>query len=366
MSFVIFIALLIALIWVHELGHLFAAKAFKIRVSEFNIGFPPRLFSMQWGETRYSFSLLLVGGYVSIYGEDSQEGKGDPRSLASKNRFIQALVIVAGVAMNLVVGWLALSGAYLVGVQAAVGQETFGTVTAPHPVVVAVLPNSPAQKVGLQPGDTIETIQTAKVVLDARTLNTNQQSAVVTKFISDHQDESLVFTVTREHKEQNFVLRAEEGIVEGKKAVGIQMEDIGMLRLPLHLALAQGAIEAKDMTIRTAQGLGGFLGSVVQGVANWNTVAGPIGIAGVGAGAVRQGFSAAAVVLALISINLALINLLPIPGLDGGRLLIIIIEGIIRRPVPVQFVNYLTLAGFALVVALMIAVTYHDIARLVG
>src|SRR6185436_17195177 len=132
MALLIFIAILIVLIWVHELGHFSVAKLFKVRVDEFAIGFPPRLFSRVWGETRYSLSLILVGGYVKIFGENPGEGQGDPRALTSKNRGIQAAVMLAGIAFNLLFAWLALSAGYMYGLPAAASDDALGPITAPH------------------------------------------------------------------------------------------------------------------------------------------------------------------------------------------------------------------------------------------
>src|SRR3990167_33242 len=112
LSLIVFIVLLVALILVHELGHFTAAKLFGIRVDEFSIGFPPRLLTVQWGETRYSLNLLLVGGYVLIHGEDPGTDARDKRSLASRSRFVQALVIVAGGGMNLIFGGVILSAGH--------------------------------------------------------------------------------------------------------------------------------------------------------------------------------------------------------------------------------------------------------------
>lgn len=376
LSLLIFILLLVALIWVHELGHFSAAKLFGVRVDEFAIGFPPRLLRVRWGETDYTFNLLLLGGFVRIYGEDPGEGGGDPsrqgeaevdpRSLGAKNRGIQALIIAAGIIMNLFFGWLTLSAGYAAGMPAARGEGHFGTVTNSRPTIVGVLPGSPAQKAGLLSGDVVEVVQTQTDRLDVRTLNTDQQAQLVTSFIVAHQDDSIVLTVLREGSEQTFLAKGVEGLIEGRKAIGIQLGDIGILRLPPHLALLEGAAAAKDMTTATAQGLGSFFYTLARGTADWSQVSGPVGIAGAGSHAVASGFASAATVVALISINLALINVLPIPGLDGGRLFIILIEAVIRRPLPARFVTWATLAGFALIVALMLAVTYHDIAKLVG
>jgi regulator of sigma E protease len=365
-ALLIFIAILVVLIWVHELGHFSVAKFFKVRVDEFAIGFPPRLLTRVWGETRYSLSLILVGGYVKIFGENPGEGQGDPRALTSKNRGIQAAVMLAGIAFNLIFAWLLLSAGYMSGLPAAADEHALGPITAPQVLISTVRPGSPAEKAGIKPGDIIERVQTGTEMLDTNTLNTNGQADAVQAFITAHQDESLVIAVTRNKVEMTFLAKPAADIVPDRKVIGVEFGDVGILKLPPHLALAQGAVAFKDLTIATAQGLGAFFGQLFVGHADFSQVSGPIGIAGVGQDAVKAGFGQAAIIAALISINLALINLLPVPGLDGGRLLIIIIEAVIRRPVSARVTNVLMLAGFAAMVLLMIVVSFHDIARLVG
>lgn len=366
MAILIFILILVALILVHEFGHFAVAKLSKIKVEEFGIFFPPRLFSIKKGETTYTFNSLPFGGFVRIFGENHNENAGDPRSFASKPRYIQAAVVVAGIVMNLLFAWFALSAGYMSGLPASVEQDKYGRIRDVEVTVVGVVPGSPAAQVGLLPNDAIKVVQTGSSELRVETLSTNRQAQAVQNFITDHQEESLVLMVVREGEEQVFLAKAAEGIVEGRKALGVQLDDIGVLQLPPHLALIEGGHLAYYMTVATAQGLFGFFSQIARGVADFSTVAGPIGIVNIGASAVEGGFAAAVMLTSLISINLAIINLLPIPGLDGGRLLIIAIEGVIRRPVSRKLTVALTVVGFALLITLMIAVSISDIARLVG
>lgn len=366
MGFLIFFGLLLVLIWVHELGHFSAAKFFGVRVHEFAIGFPPRLFTIRKGETDYSFNLLLVGGYVQIHGEHPGEGEADPRALSSKPRLVQAAVMLAGIVFNLVFAWLALSAGYMAGMPTSVDHQGFGAVGAPKVVVVSVLPDSPAARAGVLQGDVVVKVETGTDSLSLETLSTNQQSEVVRGFIGAHAEESIVLTVERAGEEKIFLAKAEEGLVEGRKALGVQMQDVGILKLPPHLALAQGALALTELTVATAYGLAGFFGSLAFGQADFSSVAGPIGIVSLGSTVVTEGFATAVLLTAMISVSLALFNLVPIPGLDGGRLLIIGIESIIRRPVSAQVTTLLTLAGFACIVSLLLLVSYHDVARLLG
>ncbi|HEV7449497.1 MAG TPA: site-2 protease family protein, partial [Candidatus Paceibacterota bacterium] len=267
MALLIFIIILVALVWVHELGHFSVAKMFGVRVDEFAIGFPPRILSVQWGETRYSFNLVLVGGYVRIFGEEAGEGGNDSRALTSKNRAVQAAVMLAGIAFNLIFAWLALSAGYMAGLPASPNDNTFGSVTSAAVTIVAVLPGSPADEVGVKAGDAIESIQTATATLTPA-VGTN--GAQVQDFIAQHQDESFVFSIKRNNQTQTVLVRAKEGIAPDRKAIGIQMGDVGILKLPVHLALLQGAVAFKDLTVATAQGLGSFFGKIFVGHADFS------------------------------------------------------------------------------------------------
>jgi regulator of sigma E protease len=361
MTFVYFILILIALVLVHEFGHFVVAKLCGIKVEEFGVFFPPRIAAIKKGETEYSINWLPFGGFVKIFGENYDEGHTDPRSFISKPRYIQAAVIVAGIACNILFAWLILSAGYMVGLPTSVGEQSFGAVTNAHVLVVGVLPDSPAAKAGIESNDQIEEVQTGTAALDA-----HSSANVVTNFISAHQDESVVITVLRNGKEQTFLAKAASGFIAGRKAIGVELDDVGTLALPPQLALLQGGVLGWDITKSTALGLAGFLKQIVTGTADFSQVAGPIGITVFGAATLQQGWAAAIVLTALISINLAIINLLPIPGLDGGRLLIIILEAILRRPISPNIIMKFTLAGFALLILLMLVVSYHDIARLVG
>lgn len=360
MALLIFIGLLVALILVHELGHFFVAKFFKIRVDEFGIFFPPRLLAKKFGETEYSLNALPFGGYVKIFGENAEEAK-NPRSFASKPRLVQAAVIVAGVLMNIVFAWIIVSLGYVVGLPTAASHQGFGEVSNPKTMIVAILPSSPAEKSGVETKDIVIGIATGVSALE-EPLSAERAQA----FIKEHQDESIVLSTLRGEEEKTFVIRPEEGLTPGRKVLGIQMDDVGVLNLPLHLALLEGGVLTYRMTIATAEGLSSFFSNLVRGAANFGDVAGPIGIAGIGANAVEEGFTAAILLIAIISVNLAIINLIPIPGLDGGRLLIIAVEAVIRRPVSPKLTLVLTILGFMFLIGLMLLVSYHDILRLIG
>ncbi|MDB5224543.1 MAG: hypothetical protein JWO43_165 [Candidatus Adlerbacteria bacterium] len=360
MAYLVFVIILIALILVHELGHFSIAKFFGIRVDEFGIGFPPRLFAKKFGETVYSFNVLLFGGFVKIFGESNEDAATDPRSFSRKSKWQQAAVTLGGIAFNLIFAWIILSVAYMVGMPSSAQHEGFGTVSNVETTLVYVMPQSPAEKAGLKEGDVVTSVQTGTAQLEG-----NLSALPITEFIAAHGEESIIISIRRDGVPQTFLAKPVEGLVVDHKAIGVQLEDLGVLKLPVHLAFGQGAILTWQILKSTVIGLFSFFGTIFHGTANYSEVAGPIGIAGIGAAAVKQGFAAIVTITALISINLAVINVLPIPGLDGGRLALIIIEGIRRKPLSQKLTIGFTLAGFALLLLLMLVISYHDILRLI-
>lgn len=364
MSLGIFLLILIVLILVHELGHFFAAKLFGIKVEEFGIFFPPRLFSWGKGETTYSFNALPFGGYVKIFGETLAEGEAlspeeKRRNFSHRSRPVQITVLAAGIVSNLLFAWLILSLGYMVGMPASGDRVGYGTVTGVHTTIAGVIKGSPAEKAGIQAGDTVLSVATATTSAAAPITSDSVQA-----FIAQHAENSIVLTTLREGEQKVFIAKPAEGLIEGRKALGVELDDVGVLVLPIHLALAQGAVTTWHMTSATAVGLGHFFSSIFQGTADLSQVSGPVGIASIGSEAVQAGFAAAVVITALISINLALLNLLPIPGLDGGRIFITLIEGIVRRRLPERVTAIVTILGFALLIGLMLVVSVQDIKNL--
>lgn len=364
MSVLLFIVILLGLILVHEFGHFVVAKLFKIRVDEFGVGFPPKLFGFRRGETEYTVNALPFGGFVRIFGEDTTQVADSepdaPRSFARKPKWVQALVLVAGVFMNVVAAWLILSLGYSVGLPAATSDYGLGEVTDSHVTVLGVAPGSPAEASGLIAGERI-------VRVEAPTGAFVEEDALaddVRHFIGQHGKDVLTLTLARGEHERKVAMQPVEGIVEGKAALGVMLEDVGVRRLPLHLALIEGAVLTGKLTRDTAVGLWGFLKGIFIGEADFSSVAGPVGIVGVVGEASEFGFVTVLMLAAIISINLAIINLIPFPALDGGRLLMVGIEAVVRRPIPPHVFMWLNGLGFALLILLMVVVTYNDIIKL--
>src|SRR3989344_4099626 len=361
MSIVIFIVSLAILILVHEFGHFIVAKKSGIRVDEFGLGFPPRLISKKWGDTTYTLNAIPFGGFVKIFGEDMHSGNiselDRSRSFQYKPKWIQALVLVAGVSMNLIFAWLLISLGFMLGLPSPVEHSGFGEVRDAHVTIVEILPGSQADKAGLYPGDTIISVRGGGVTLQNDTLTL----AKISELIS----ESKIVDITYRRGDTPTQSISVQGTGEvGNRMIGVALQNIGTLELPVHLALIEGLRTTALLTKETTIGLAKFLSSVVTLKSDFSQVSGPVGIAGVVGQAQTLGFVHLLSLIALISINLPVINLIPFPALDGGRLLFVGIEAIIRRPIPAKIVRYTNAIGFLLLLTLMVVVTTNDIFKL--
>lgn len=360
MSILLFIVILLVLVLVHEAGHFFVAKMAKIRVDEFAFGFPPRLFSTKKGETTYAFNLLPLGGYVKIYGEDPNEVKSEDavRSFSAQPRHIQAAVVVAGVVMNILLAWVLISATLVLGIAAPADNDEGFPVENARLMITEVSDKGPAQISGIVGGDYLLSLQDGADNVDATSLE------VVSSFIAPREAKPIVVTYEHEGEVKKATVLPVSGISQKGAAIGIYMDMIGTLRLPLDQAIWHGAIKTWQYTKLTAVGIWTFLSQAITGNANFNDVTGPVGIVKAVGTASSVGFANILLFTALISINLAIINIIPFPALDGGRLFFIGIEALIRRPLSVRMTNYANIGGFAFLMLLMLLVTYHDIVKL--
>ena len=364
MSIIIFIISLAILILVHEFGHFIVAKKSGIHVHEFGLGFPPKLWGKMWRGTEYTLNAIPFGGFVKIFGEDahnntiSEEEK--PFSFAFKPKWVQALVLVAGVTMNILFAWVLISIGFMFGLPSPVEHEGLGTVRDAHVVIVNTLPGSPADVAGIKSGDSLVSISDGSTTLFGQK-NTPEE---ISNLIAYSTHDVITVVLARGSESQTVVIKPSISIIPAKRAIGVAMDEIGILQLPVHLALFEGARTTIAIVKETAVGLGEFFWHIVTFRADFSQVAGPVGIAGSVSQARTLGFVYILSLVALISINLAVINLVPFPALDGGRLLFVIIEAIIRRPLSPSFVRWANSIGFALLLALMLIVTGHDILRI--
>jgi regulator of sigma E protease len=362
MSVIIFIIVLGVLIFVHELGHFLVAKWAKIRVDEFAIGFPPRIVSFVRGETRYALNLVPFGGYVKIFGENPDEESRDPNatnSFVNKNRWIQAAVLVAGVTFNILFAWALFSVSFMSGFPSIVTEDNAHQITQADTVITSILPDSPADKAGLVVGDVLHMLE----VTDKAALG-NPTVEGVQNFIATHGADPITIVVERDDVMVPITVAPEQGLVEGRPAIGISMNLIGELNLGFFAAIGKGAETTVTMIKEIAVGLVGFIADIFTGNAQFDQVAGPVGIVGLVGDATSFGFVYLLGFTAFISLNLAVLNLVPFPALDGGRLLFVLIEGITRRAIKPSVANTINAVGFGLLILLMVVITVSDVLKL--
>lgn len=366
MTILTFLLVLVVLIFVHELGHFLAAKKFGIRVDEFGLGFPPKIVGKKFGETEYTLNLLPIGGFVRIFGEnpndDSIRGPDASRSFVHVAKWKQAIVLVAGVTFNILFAWILFTSGFVFGMPTAVQDSEAHTVDNPRLLITQLLPEAPADQAGLKTSDEITAVYTPTERID-----TNLTAGGVSDFIVNNADEQLTFEVIRRGEAMSIAVTPQAEVIAEdpeRKAVGMIMSLSGITSLPLHRALYEGARMTVDLLGAVTVGIISFLYDAVTFSADLTQVAGPVGIVGLVGDASALGFAFLITFTAFISLNLAVINLLPFPALDGGRLLFVLIEKIKGSPIKPSVANAFNTVGFALLILLMVAVTYKDILNL--
>lgn len=358
MSIIIFILVLGLLIFIHELGHFLVAKKSGIRVDEFAIGFPPRLFSFVRGGTRYALNLIPFGGYVKIFGETPDEeatNKGASDSMINKPKYTQALVLVAGIIFNFLLAGLIFFILFLKGVE--FDAQLVPYVSQESAVRVQfVSDDSIAHSAGIQVGDTIDSVQ----ILNDEPL-TEGNDILDALYSSNKQTTSIVLE-NKEKGEYRVILNP----VTQDSKFGFSLRDAVYIKTGPLVAVKYAFLATGHMIKLTTVGLFQFLGQLFTGTANFKEVAGPVGIVSLVGQAAQTGLNEVLILTALISINLGVLNFMPFPALDGGRLLIVGIEAILKRDLDYKKVALVNLIGFVFLIALMILLTFHDIKNLVS
>lgn len=352
MSIVIFIIILAVLIFAHELGHFLFAKIFRIRVDEFALGFPPTLLSKKIGETRYALNLIPFGGYVKIHGENpSEEPEADSeRSMINKPKYIQALVLIAGILFNIILAWVLISISLASGLPTAIqGTVNPKYVQNVHVVIADVIPNSPAEQAGIKKGDALIGNTTVEEVQNT---------------IRGSEGNMIQIIAVRNNQTMTFYATPEKETSDAPYTIGIAMSEIGLYKVPWYIAPYEGLKLTLSSIRDIFLGLMNFIFNIFRGQADFSQVTGPVGIVGLVGEASSFGFIYLLGFTALISLNLAIINLMPFPALDGGRLLFVLIEAIKRSPIRPRIANTVNSIGFAILILLMLIVTYKDIAKL--
>lgn len=361
MSIIIFLLILAALVFFHELGHFIAAKKFGIRVDEFAIGFPPKIWSKKYGETTYAINSIPFGGYVKIFGEnpddESMKGPDSARSFVNQSRIKQATVLVSGITFNILFAWILISISFMSGLTTSIQGSYSSYVKDAHVIVIAAQADSPARLAGLSGGETILSLESEGKRLDQVTVDNAQD------FIAKSNG-PIKIEYKKDNQQKTVNITAIGGVIEGRKAIGIAMDTIGTVKLPPHRAFFEGAKLTISATKNIAIGLYNFVFDAFRGKADFSQVTGPVGIVGLVGEASTLGVVYLLSFSAFISINLAVINVIPFPALDGGRLLFVAIEAARRKAINPALANLLNSIGFALLILLMLVVTYKDIVKM--
>ena len=353
----IFLVILVLLILSHEFGHFLLAKWYGVKVEEFGFGLPPRLFGLKRGETLYSLNLLPVGGFVRIEGEEAEDGMAlSPRSFASKSIFARALIIGAGVFFNLLLAWILFSAVGWYGAPTALDDNN--PLSNAYVVVAEVAINSPAALSGLSAGDTI-----SRLSYDGESLEVSKVKEVQ-DFVARHAGQDIAITYLRGGKPFTVQAKPRSVINEKEGRLGIAMMRIGVRSVPWYSALWEGLKNTITMTGATAVGIASFIYGLIFGAMGLDGVAGPVGIVNIVSGAVNFGWAYVVQLIAILSINLAVINIIPFPGLDGGRLFFLGVEALRGKPVDAKTSSWAHTIGLILLLIFMFIITYHDIARL--
>lgn len=347
MTIIIFIAVLLVTVIVHEWGHFFTAKKFGMLVEEFGFGIPPRLWSWKRGETRYSINALPFGGFVKIAGENGlEEGKDTTRQFESKPWYAQSVVLVAGVVCNILLAIVLFTVAYTLGTPAISDTGT--------PTVISVTNNSPIEEAGIRVGDTV-----LSVTKGTTTLSSPDTAAL--KTLVNNEIAPVTFVVERNNEERSVVVTPAKK--DGVIMLGLGVEKIENERLSLGAAFVRGVQQTFFVAKTIFATLGALIASIFNDTSAGNLI-GPVGLAREVRHASDIGFAYLLAFTALISVNLAVLNILPFPALDGGRLIIVLLERITRRTFSKKAVGIIHTIGFLFLIGLMLVLSVSDVRSL--
>jgi regulator of sigma E protease len=361
MTVILMIAILVLLIVVHEFGHFLAAKFSRVKVTEFGVGYPPRAFRIgKIGDTEYTLNWIPFGGFVRLFGDDGDKDHG-AGSFVDAPRWKQALILIAGVFMNLFTAWVLFSCAYAMGILHPVAQPIPGS----HLIVSDLVAGAPADVAGIHVGDQI--LAVSDTGTGATIANPTPEN--VMEFVSARGGRELEVVYVHDAATSTTVVRPAHAVVEsesGRPAIGIGLVLVTSTSVPFPEALIAGYHQTIGTLIVSATGLGHIIAGLFHGEPVLENVTGPVGLVSYVAEATRSGWGYVFSLAAFISVNLTVVNLIPIPALDGGKLLIVGVEALRRKKAPRLAVQVLNTIGVALIIMLMVTVTYHDILRLIA
>jgi len=358
LTFLVFIFVISILVLVHELGHFLTAKKLGIKVEEFGLGLPPRLIGIQKGETIYSINALPIGGFVKLFGEEDIEGDPQPtthnlqlfrRAFFARPAWQRAVVLLAGVAMNFLLAITIISFLFTQGVMVPTDKVT----------IEKVEQGSPAEEAGLKVNDVIKEFEVRGSRFEE--IKSAERLIEITK---EYLGEEIELIVVRGEEEMTVKITPRQEYPEGQGPMGIAITDFEERVYPWYQAPFLGTNEAFKLSWALVKGIGQTLWRLITFQSVKGEVAGPVGIAQLTGKAVKFGKMAVLELLGLLSLNLAVINILPFPALDGGRLLFVGIEAATGKKIRAKWEKITHQIGMAVLLALIFLVTVNDVLRL--
>lgn len=346
-SVVAFVLTLSVIIIVHELGHLMAAKKFNVYCSEFAIGMGPKVFSRQKGETVYSLRAIPLGGFVSMAGEEGTDTTDIPeeRTIKGVATYKQVIIMAAGALMNILLAWV-------IFVVLAMAK---GTVAGPaEPIIAGVMDKSPAQNVGLMVGDEI----TRVILPDGTEIYPDTFEDIEERIRNFTDQDKIILTIDRDGNISDFAISPVYNEENEKYMIGI-MAEATTRHIEWYEGFYYGTIMMKNSFVQI---LGG-IANIFRGI-GLKDMSGPVGIFQATSEVAQSGIVSMVTWVALLSMNVGIFNLVPLPILDGGRIVIALIERLIRKKLSEKAEMAIMTFGLLVVAGLMLFATWNDIVRL--
>lgn len=419
LTIIIFFLVLSVLVFAHELGHFFVARFFGVKAEEFGFGFPPRIAGVQtwrekeiqkvseseemeiktedvmteqgevvkqtifdrikeigiiiwerkwkffWGNreisaeeqkhgTLYSANWIPMGGFVKIKGENG-EGNEDSDSLINKPIWQRSLILSAGVLMNVFLAAVLISIGLMIGMPQALDDISAKAVVGNQKIQVAeIIKDSPAEKAGLKVGDIILSINDQKFDREEDLQN----------FVNENSSKELTYKIKRGGEEEDYQIKPELKLDDGRSGIGIAIVSTGIVKYPWYLAIWEGCKTTIILVWAIIVAFYNLLKDIILGHGVSANLSGPVGIAVITGEAARMGWVYLLQITALLSVNLAVINFLPLPALDGGRVFFLIIEKFKGKPVRREVEAVIHNIGFILLMILVLIVTFRDVLKI--
>jgi regulator of sigma E protease len=347
---------LIGLVVLHEFGHFIIAKRFGVKVEEFGIGYPPRIFGKKIGETIYSLNLLPFGAFVKMPGEIGKTD--DPRSFSNQQIWKRALIVFGGVLSFWIIAAILFSIVFNLGTPVVIGDEVDSNLANTQVQITSISVGSPAQIAGLKPGDTIKEVMIG-----------NQKIAInkikeIQEITNNNLGKEITLTIERGKEIFESKITPRSSPPAGEGPMGVALVRTTIKSYPWYLAPWQGIIATVNMTGAVIQGYGNAIKNITLGKPSGVELMGPVGVFHLFTQVSKLGVSYFLQFVGMIAIYIAIFNILPIPAVDGGKLLFLGIEAARKRPISQKIEEKVTAVFFMALILLMVFVTIKDIAKL--